>query len=331
MKLMKSTFVAILLQYFVSTLELTDSDSSVDESLDYIIADRIPIKDELLIEDEQLAIAHVDMDIRDFEELERTIAVLQNHITKHAFKHQVNQSQLQDASKALEDTYMRDVHPALLELKKVKKELVVAKPHLHNNTINQINEIVEKAEQFLHNAWSSVREVTQEDQNWDLEEEQQMLRDSFRPDSNFSQPLIQKIYIKSSNNSEAEDRLPPVQVSPGLKVSLENAKVALKKLKEEKSVRKESKRPSLRENVQIIKTEELDTEAFLKQLKEKLDEEERRRNLHPATDEAKHEVVNYKTKEALDTAKDDAHKFIDKVFHRKSDSQAKVKLILGQY
>ena len=51
-----------------------------NDEMDYL-ANRVSVKDELLLlEDEQFALAHIDMDIKDFEDIEKTITYLREQI-----------------------------------------------------------------------------------------------------------------------------------------------------------------------------------------------------------------------------------------------------------
>ena len=301
---------------------LEDSDS-----LDYI-ADRIPIKDEIEMEDEELAMAHVEMDIRDFEDLERTIEILQNHIRKHSTENVVNQTNLNEASQALEDLYLTDVHPSLIDLKIVKKELVAVKHNLQTITLERINDIVEKAEQFLSSAYSTVSMVQHADQQWNLEEEERKIKESFLPQTNFSKPLIQKIYI---NDTEV-DRY-PIKASDGLKVSMENAKAVLQKIKEEKVNRSHPRKEPAPEEEKAPNTVEIETEEFLRQLKVQLEEEAARRllELHNSKSEStsgqNHSTFSNKTLLALEQAKNQAHEFLNRVLYDKEESSIKVRTI----
>ena len=85
-------------------LVFTASVNPPNDDMDYI-ADRISVKDELMLEDEKLALAHIDMDIRDFEDLEKTIFELRLQIQKHANEHIVDQKDLVHAYKARENDY----------------------------------------------------------------------------------------------------------------------------------------------------------------------------------------------------------------------------------
>ena len=59
-------------------------------------------KDGFLLEDEELALAHIDMDIRDLEDLEKTISLLREQIRKHSDEHVVDPTQLRIADGLLE-------------------------------------------------------------------------------------------------------------------------------------------------------------------------------------------------------------------------------------
>ena len=55
------------------------------DNMDYL-ANRLSIKDELMLEDEQLALAHIDMDIKDFEAGMETIDSGLRKLSTYALK-----------------------------------------------------------------------------------------------------------------------------------------------------------------------------------------------------------------------------------------------------
>ena len=126
-----------------------------NDEMDYL-ANRVSVKDELLLEDEQLALAHIDMDIKDFEDLEKTITYLREQIRKHSDVHVVNQTELIIADNTLTHVEDDEIHLTLLELKSLKKEILALKHRISNTTINHINFIVEGAEQFLSKSLAEV-------------------------------------------------------------------------------------------------------------------------------------------------------------------------------
>merc|ERR1712112_83091 len=181
----------------------------------------------------------------------------------------------------------------------------MGKHRISNTSINHINFIVEGAEQFLSKSLTGVTEIVREYVKWTSVEEKERIIDMvFHPKTNFSQPMIKKIY--SSNATSNNQAKYPSKMSEGLKASLENAKIDIKKIKEEKQ---------LRHPVQGI-VNKTETETIQKPLQTKFEEE--KSNNIKATEHVK---IDNKTIDAFNVAKDGSHKFIDKVFHRDSEKK----------
>jgi len=283
------------------------------DNMDYL-ANRLSIKDELMLEDEQLALAHIDMDIKDFEELEATIRDLHLQIQMHSDEHLVDQKELVHADKELDDRERSEIHPTLWRLKSLKAQIIALKHKFNNTTISEINAIVESAESFLQKNIGFVHDYQVQEKNWSAEEEEKKIKMAFNSKTNFSLPVVQKIYY---NNKSSEIKY-PVKMSEGLKASLENAKVIIQKIKEEKLSRAV---PQNLENTNYGEmAKEIDTQVFLKQLKKKLDEEEdvRRKQKEETINQHK---FNEETLEAFEKAKDEAKEFIESGFHANPASQ----------
>ena len=271
-------------------------------------------KDGFLLEDEELALAHIDMDIRDLEDLEKTITLLREQIRKHSDEHVVDQTQLRIADGLLESVEEMDVHPSLLELKSLKKEIIGMKHKLSSAKLDQVNAILESAEQYLSSSVGIIHDIEMENVNWNLEEEKKKMQLVFHPNTNFSKPALKKIYVNKSSEVQY-----PAKMSEGAKVSLDDVgKVAIKKIKEEKVSRKV---PEGLENTNYeSRAEDIDVETFLQQLKIKLDEEEERRKLNKTTNEAisnKTKVIN-ETREEFDKIKEKSRQFVNQVFNNSS-------------
>ena len=268
-----------------------------------------------LLEDEELALAHIDMDIRDLEDLEKTISLLREQIRKHSDEHVVDPTQLRIADGLLESVEEMDIHPSLLELKSLKKEIIGMKHKLSSAKLDQVNAIVESAEQYLSSSVGIIHDIEMENVNWNLEEEKKKMQLVFHPNTNFSKPALKKIYV---NKSSSEVQY-PAKMSEGAKVSLDDVgKVAIKKIKEDKVSRKV---PEGLENTNYeSRAEDIDVETFLQQLKIKLDEEEEQRKLNKTTNEA----ISIKTKvsneirEEFDKIKDKSRQFVNQVFNNSS-------------
>lgn len=275
-----------------------------NENLDYL-ADRISVKDEMMMEDKELALAHIEMDIKDLETFQKTIQQLRKEIRQHSDEHLVDQSQLIIADAILQDVSSHDVLPSLASLKDLKREIVAVKHKFSNVTIIEINAIVEAAEQFLSESMSLVHDIEKKNEDWNAEEEKKKLQQAFHPETNFSEPLVKKIYVNKSSDVKY-----PVKKSEGIKLSLEIARDAIKKVKEEKENRKFNTEKDAFES----RADEIDEEKFIEQLKKKLDAEEDRRREKSVKNT--HNIIINETREAFEEVKEDSRQFITNLYEK---------------
>ena len=288
-----------------------------NDNMDYL-AERISVKDEMMIEDKELALAHIEMDIKDLETFQKTIQQLRKEIRQHSDEHLVDQSQLIIADAILQDVSSHDVLPSLASLKDLKREIVAVKHKFSNVTIIEINAIVEAAEQFLSESMSLVHDIEKKNEDWNAEEEKKKLQQAFHPETNFSEPLVKKIYVNKSSDVNY-----PVKKSEGIKLSLEIARDAIKKVKEEKENRKittATEKDALDES----RADEIDEEKFIEQLKKKLDAEEERR-LEKSVKNT-HNVIMNETREAFEAVKEDSRQFITNLYEKDDSVNIKVRL-----
>ena len=292
---------------------ITNAIEHEDPELDYL-AERISVKDEMLIEDKELALAHIEMDIKDLETFQKTIQQLRKEIRKHSDEHLVDQSQLIIADALLQDVSSHDVLPALASLKDLKREIVTVKHKFSNVTIIEINAIVEAAEQYLSESMSLVHDIEKKNEDWNSEEERKKLKQSFHPETNFSEPLVKKIFLNKTRDVNY-----PVRKSEGIKLSLEIARDAIKKVKEEKESRRT---PTAKESSDFdSKAAEIDEEKFIEQLKKKLDEEERRREKSVKNT---HNVIMNETRQAFEAVKEDSREYITRLYEKDDSVNIKV-------
>jgi len=285
-----------------------------NENLDYL-AGRISVQDEMLIEDKELALAHIEMDIKDLETFQKTIQQLRKEIRQHSDEHLVDQPQLIIADALLQDVSSHDVLPSLANLKDLKREIVAVKHKFSNVTIMEINAIVEAAEQFLSDSMSLVHDIEKKNEDWNAEEERKKLQQSFNSETNFSEPLVKKIY-----QNKSRDVIYPVKKSEGIKLSMEIARDAIKKVKGEKEGRKVSTEKSDFD----AKAAEVDEEKFIEQLNKKLDAEEKRRREKFAKNT--HNIIMNETREAFEEMKEDSRQFIIKV--QETDESVNIKALI---
>lgn len=295
---------------------ITNAIENEDPELDYL-ADRISVKDEMLIEDKELALAHIEMDIKDLETFQKTIQQLRKEILKHSDEHLVDQSQLIIADALLQDVSSHDVLPALANLKDLKREIVTVKHKFSNVTIIEINAIVEAAEQYLSESMSLVHDIEKKNEDWNSEEERKKLQQSFNPETNFSEPLVKKIFLNKTRDVNY-----PVKKSEGIKLSLEIARDAIKKVKEEKESRRIPTATKSSDFTFDSQAVEIDEEKFIEQLKKKLDEEEERRREKSVKNT--HNVIMNETRQAFEAVKEDSREYIERLYEKDDSVNIKV-------
>ena len=284
-------------------------------NMDYL-ADRISVKDEMMMEDKELALAHIEMDIKDLETFQKTIQQLRKEIRQHSDEHLVDQSQLIIADAILQDVSSHDVLPSLASLKDLKREIVAVKHKFSNVTIIEINAIVEAAEQFLSESMSLVHDIEKKNEDWNAEEEKKKLQQAFHPETNFSEPLVKKIYVNKSSDVNY-----PVKKSEGIKLSLDIARDAIKKVKEEKESRKVT--TATEKDAFESRADEIDEEKFIEQLKKKLDAEEERRREKSVKNT--HNIIMNETREAFEEVKEDSRQFITNLYEKDDSVNIKVR------
>ena len=299
----------ILAWLILALFSCRNTNAIENENMDYL-ADRISVQDEMMMEDKELALAHIEMDIKDLETFQKTIQQLKKEIRQHSDEHLVDQSELIIADALLQDVSSHDVLPSLASLRDLKKEIIAVKHKFSKVTIMEINAIVEAAEQYLSSSMSLVNDIKMKNEDWNAVEERKKLQQSFHPETNFSEPLVKKIYLNKSKEVKY-----PVQKSEGIKLNLQIARDAIKKLKEEKANRRV---PTGLEKTDFeSRAAEIDEEKFIEQLNRKLDAEEERRRAKSRVINT-HNVIMNETREAFDAIKEDSHKFMDKVLHKDS-------------
>ena len=290
-----------------------------NENLDYL-AGRISVQDEMLIEDKELALAHIEMDIKDLETFQKTIQQLRKEIRQHSDQHLVDQPQLIIADALLQDVSSHDILPSLASLKDLKREIVAVKHKFSDVTIMEINAIVEAAEQFLSDSMSLVHDIEKKNEDWNAEEERKKLQQTFNSETNFSEPLVEKIYQNKSRDVNY-----PVKKSEGIKLSMEIARDAIKKVKEEKEGRKVSTEKSDFD----AQAAEVDEEKFIEQLNKKLDAEEKRRQEKFAKNT--HNIIMNETREAFEAVKEESRQFIAKVQETDESVDIKVNYLMEHF
>jgi len=154
----------------------------------------------------------------------------------------------------------------------------------------------------LSDSMGLVHDIEKKNKDWNAEEDRDKLKQSFHPETNFSEPLVKKIYLNTSSGVNY-----PVKKSDGIKLSLEIARDAIKKVKEEKESRRT---PAKKEDFES-RAAEIDEEKFIEQLKKKLDAEEKRRR--DKSVKSSNNIVSNQTREALEAVKENSHQYIAKM------------------
>eukprot|EP00092_Neocalanus_flemingeri_P026090 GFUD01028276.1.p1 GENE.GFUD01028276.1~~GFUD01028276.1.p1 ORF type:complete len:460 (-),score=117.89 GFUD01028276.1:57-1436(-) len=271
-----------------SLLKDSDSDENIAE-----YADMIPIEDELEIGDEALVLAHLEKDINDFEDLKKTIAYLEEHISKHSDVHVVASNDLVDADHMLKDLDVKVIIPYEQQLVSLKSQIVKLNNKFDNETISEIVAIVVNAEMFLITSLEGVEEVEQLDQEWEVAEATVQIQEMIDLDE--SETYDGKIIIEA---------LKPIIVSDKVKKKLGNqddqGKDAIVKVSEEKSNRR---------------TLELQMTG-LRQVKADIERDvfEGLKGRDIFANPVEHSSTG--VKEALETANEISHEFIEEKLHQ---------------
>eukprot|EP00092_Neocalanus_flemingeri_P034893 GFUD01037968.1.p1 GENE.GFUD01037968.1~~GFUD01037968.1.p1 ORF type:complete len:519 (+),score=133.51 GFUD01037968.1:60-1616(+) len=329
-----------------SLLKDNDSDENIAE-----YADMIPIEDELEIGDEALVLAHLEKDINDFEDLKKTIAYLEEHISKHSDVHVVASNDLVDADHMLKDLDVKVIKPYEQQLVSLKSQIVKLNNKFDNESIAEIITIVENAEMFLETTMEKVQQVEQLEQEWEVAEETVQIQEMIDLDERKS--YDGKIIIEALKPSVSDklkkklgdqyDHSKPSKVYPvsksnspqlNLDKSLTEAKSMYKKMKqmkmlnsgekhesrlkesnEEDDIDKVSKEKADRQNLELQKIAQLAKIAALRQVKEDIEREvfEDLKGKDIFADPVEHYSTG--VKEALETAKEISHEFIHKKLH----------------
>eukprot|EP00092_Neocalanus_flemingeri_P094268 GFUD01119861.1.p1 GENE.GFUD01119861.1~~GFUD01119861.1.p1 ORF type:complete len:558 (-),score=173.88 GFUD01119861.1:69-1742(-) len=128
------------------------------------------IVDAKFIVDSELTKAHIDMEIKDFEELKAKIVLLENHLRQHANFSIVPSEELVETDHMLKDMDVKILEPYENKLKALKN-------HIKNEEIDDISlpfieTIVKNAEFFLDNSRVRLNDVENLEKEWESSEEE---------------------------------------------------------------------------------------------------------------------------------------------------------------
>ena len=124
----------------------------------------------------------------------------------------------------------------ILEIQRLKsllKELMLLDHNVTVRSSRDIIEIVESSENILEDVTGKLNELFLEEQNWNLDEESKIIEEEFSREGGLKVP---EELLLSLSERRGETSY-PVKSSQGLRVSLHNAGIILKKIKQEKKVR----------------------------------------------------------------------------------------------
>ena len=131
--------------------------------------------------------------------------------------------------------------------------------------------------------------------------------------------------MKKIYQNKSRDVIYPVKKSEGIKLSMEIARDAIKKVKGEKEGRKVSTEKSDFD----AQAAEIDEEKFIEQLNKKLDAEEKLRLEKFAKNT--HNVIMNETREAFEEMKEDSRQFIIKVQETDESVNIKVNYLMQHF
>ena len=152
---------------------------------------------------------------------------------KHSEKHVVSPEDISEAEAELNDQGIL-IGGAIQKLNSLRKEL---SPLDHNNTDTElsaleINQIVDKSERVMENIATKLIKLYLEEDSWNVLEESKIIQ------SRFSSEVRENLKNTMSKNGDISY---PSKNNDGLRVSLNNAGIILKKIKQEKSLREMEK------------------------------------------------------------------------------------------
>ena len=117
-------------------------------------------------------------------------------------------------------------------LKSLHRELMLLDHNVTVRSSRDIIEIVESSENILEDVTGKINELFIKEQNWNLDEESKIIEEEFSREGGLKVPEELLLSL-----SERKDTSYPVRNSQGLRVSLHNAGIILRKIKQEKKVR----------------------------------------------------------------------------------------------
>jgi len=128
----------------------------------------------ITIEDNELAKAHIDMDINDFEDLKAKLVLLEKNLRQNADFDLVENEELVDTDNMLKDIGFQILEPYEDKLKALKSQIVKSNSKLNDDTLATIETVIENAEIFLQTSRERLSEVEVLEEEWENAEKEEI-------------------------------------------------------------------------------------------------------------------------------------------------------------
>jgi len=287
---------------------------------------------------EAMLLEYIETDIKDFEDLKKTIAFLEKHISHHADMHVVNSEELIEADHMLQELDVKIIKPYEQQLESLKSQILKLNHKFDNETIDQITTIVENVEVFLSTSKERIEQVEVLEQEWEVAEEtagiQDMINDDEKPTKNIIIEALKPVVTEEAKKKLMDQRIGvnnayPARNLGGAKVSIDKSstetKSMYKKMKQMKMLKNDNQLESTPPRSSVPVGEVLNEEqeevielakiAALKEIKVNLEKEalsdlKDRMLIDDPVDHYSKEV-----EEALAAAKGLSHEYMDHHLH----------------
>jgi len=132
------------------------------------------VNSSITIEDNELAKAHIDMDINDFEDLKAKLVLLEKNLRQNADFDLVENEELVDTDNMLKDIGFQILEPYEDKLKALKSQIVKSNSKLNDDTLATIETVIENAEIFLQTSRERLSEVEVLEEEWENAEKEEI-------------------------------------------------------------------------------------------------------------------------------------------------------------
>jgi len=287
-------------------LEIPDSNNEVKEADDNRF-----VKDETLLtsEDKKPVLDHLNGDIEEMEELTKKIDFLEEQLRKHADIHIVDGKDIAVADDKLK-IYQKALKQYENNIIALKNLVSKAKHRFDDSSLEEMISSVEKAENFLKEAELSVDRAEIVEQDWEAEEESQLIQDMFALDEeNFKSIESKQVNPSANISKDLQNRL--FQDNwPGYPVGRGEGRLIVIS-----AVSNESKEAMKRKYNKVIKVKKLTKQEeakvnIIEDTKQKIDEEALADIMKDTINEDPVEHYSPEVKKALDEAAEASHKFV---------------------